>query len=62
MLKPFPSVLNSFDDTERWSDYKVYRSMCDISLPACSNTVSLILLIVSSRQLSEHVFSGHFTK
>ena len=45
LLKPFWSILNSFSDTKGWPGCKVCCNMCDfLSLPACSNTLSLIIL------------------
>ena len=49
LLKPFPTILNSFNDTEGWPDCKVCCTMCDLSLHTCSNTLSLIHLAVFPR-------------
>ena len=48
LSKPFPNILNSFNDNEGRPDCKVCLDMCDfLYLSACSNTLSLILLAAS---------------
>ena len=63
LLNTVWNILKLFRDTDRWPDWSLCLSMCDLlPLPACSIILSFSILAVLCKYVSENVFSGHLTK